>query len=94
MFVFGGDRPLPPTSADRAFKSAIARAKVKPIRIHDLRHSCASLLISKGISIVAVSRQLGHSNVEQTLNTYSHMMPDDTTMIYNALDTLGTFLGT
>ena len=94
MFVFGGDRPLPPTSADRAFKSAIARAKVKHIRIHDLRHSCASLLISKGISIVAVSRQLGHSNVEQTLNTYSHMMPDDTTMIYNALDTLGTFLGT
>lgn len=94
VLVFGGLRPLPPTSADRAFKKAIARAGVKEIRIHDLRHSCASLLISKGISIVAVSRQLGHSNVEQTLNTYSHMMPDDTTMIYNALDTLGTFLGT
>jgi integrase len=94
LFVFGGVRPLPTTSADRAFKKAIEHAGVKPIRIHDLRHSCASLLISKGISIVAVSRQLGHKNVEQTLNTYSHMMPDDTTMIYNALDKLGTFLGT
>lgn len=94
VLVFGGSRPLPPTSADRAFKKAISRAGVKQIRIHDLRHSCASLLISNGISIVAVSRQLGHSNVEQTLNTYAHMMPDDTTMIYNALDKLGTLLGT
>lgn len=84
-FVFGGADPLPPTSIDRILTKAAAAAGVKRIRIHDLRHSCASLLIHKGVSIVAVSRHLGHSTVEQTLNTYSHMMPDDKTMILRTL---------
>ena len=61
---------------------------VKRIRIHDLRHSCASLLIHKGVSIVAVSRHLGHTTIEQTLNTYSHMMPDDRTMILKTLSSI------
>ena len=68
-FVFGGLRPLPTSSIDYAFNQGIKKAGVKKIRIHDLRHSCASLLISKGISIVAVSHRLGHTNIEQTLNT-------------------------
>jgi integrase len=84
-FVFGGTDPLPPTSIDRILTKAATAAGVKRIRIHDLRHSCASLLIHKGVSIVAVSRHLGHSTVEQTLNTYSHMMPDDKTMILRTL---------
>ena len=91
-FVFGGTDPLPPTSIDREFIRAIKEAKVKTIRIHDLRHSCASLLIHKGISIVAVSRRLGHTSIEQTLNTYSHMMPDDQSMILDTLNTLSTVL--
>ena len=76
-YVFGGEHPPTMKSIDRAFASAIESSGVKKIRIHDLRHSCASLLISKGVSIVAVSKRLGHSTVEQTLNTYAHMMPDD-----------------
>lgn len=87
-FVFGGNRPVPKTNIDTAFKSAINKSKVKRIRIHDLRHSCASLLISKGVSIVAVSRRLGHTSTQQTLNTYSHLMPDDQTRILNILDTI------
>ena len=63
-------------------------AGVKRIRIHDLRHSCASLLISNGISIVAVSNRLGHKNIEQTLNTYSHMMPEDNTKMLKVLDSI------
>ena len=85
VFVFGGADPLSPTNIERTLTKAAAMAKVKRIRIHDLRHSCASLLIHKGVSIVAVSRHLGHSTVEQTLNTYSHMMPDDRTMILKTL---------
>ena len=88
LFVFGGSRPLPTSSTDHAFKTAIQKAGVKEIRLHDLRHSCASLLISKGVSIVAVSRQLGHTNIEQTLNTYSHVMPDDTNLIEKALTSI------
>lgn len=85
LFVFGGARPLPTSTTDHTFKTAIKNAGVKEIRLHDLRHSCASLLISKGVSIVAVSRQLGHTNIEQTLNTYSHVMPDDSDLIRKAL---------
>lgn len=88
LFVFGGRRPMPTSSADHIFKSSIKKAGVKEIRIHDLRHSCASLLISKGVSIVAVSRQLGHTNIEQTLNTYSHVMPDDNDLIRRALSSI------
>ncbi|MBQ9099402.1 MAG: site-specific integrase [Clostridia bacterium] len=93
-FVFGGADPLPPSNIDRTLAKAADAAGVKRIRIHDLRHSCASLLIHKGVSIVAVSRHLGHSTVEQTLNTYSHMLPDDQTMILNTLSTLEGKLGT
>lgn len=93
-FVFGGADPLPPTSIARYLDKAAEKAGVKKIRIHDLRHSAASYLIHKGVSIVAVSKQLGHNNVEQTLNTYSHMLPDDETMIRQNLENLGTLLGT
>lgn len=91
-FVFGSADPLPLTNIDREFKKAAGKSNVKTIRIHDLRHSCASYLIHKGISIVAVSKRLGHTSIEQTLNTYSHMMPDDQTMILNTLDSLSELL--
>lgn len=87
-FVFGGDRPLSERTTDRYFAETTARAGLKRIRIHDLRHSCASLLISKGASIVAVSRRLGHTNIEQTLNTYSHMLPDDNSKILITLNSV------
>ncbi len=93
-FVFGGESPLRPTSIARVLDNAAKEAGVPKIRIHDLRHSCASYLIHSGVSIVAVSRQLGHTNVEQTLNTYSHMLPDDQTQIRKTLENLGTLLGT
>lgn len=85
-FVFGGAAPLPSSSIDHLFKRTINETGVPMIRIHDLRHSCASLLISKGVSIVAVSRYLGHTNTQQTLNTYSHMMPDDQTYLLGVLE--------
>ena len=93
-FAFGGAKPIAFTSLDRYFKKACINAGVPIIRIHDLRHSNASLLISSGVSIVAVSKRLGHSTVEQTLNTYSHMMPDDQTMIMRILEKTGTKSGT
>lgn len=88
LFVFGGLRPLAPSTVDHNFAAAIKKAGVKQIRIHDLRHSCASLLISQNISVVGVSRRLGHKNIEQTLNTYAHLMPDDQIRIQNALEGL------
>lgn len=65
------------TSVARYKKNACKKAGVKEIRIHDFRHTHASYLISKGVSIVAVAKRLGHSNIEQTLNTYAHLMQDE-----------------
>ena len=59
----------------RALISGAEKAGLNPIRIHDLRHSHASLLIEMGTSIVAISERLGHENVQTTLNTYDHLYP-------------------
>lgn len=94
QFAFGGSSPVPPSSLDHAMKIACDRSGVKKIRVHDLRHSCASLLISSGASIVAVSHRLGHADVTQTLNTYAHLMPDDQKLMLDTFEKLGTLLGT
>ena len=49
---------------------------VKKIRIHDLRHSHASLLIELGFTPKEIAERLGHENIETTLNTYSHLYPN------------------
>ena len=75
-FVFGGDYPITPFRIEVAFREAVKKSGVKKIRIHDLRHSHASLLLNNGINIVAVSKRLGHATVTQTLDTYTHLMDD------------------
>lgn len=84
-FVFGGDKILNENTIRRKTTEYAKTAKVKRIRMHDFRHSCASLLLHKGVQIVAVSKYLGHANVTQTLDTYAHMMPDDQSIIMRAL---------
>ncbi len=52
-----------------------SEAGLPHIRIHDFRHTHASLLANEGINIQEISRRLGHAKVEQTWNTYSHLYP-------------------
>lgn len=52
------------------------KSGVKKIRVHDLRHSHASLLIEMGFSPLLISERLGHENIETTLQTYSHLYPN------------------
>jgi len=73
-YVFGGLKSLTPTSIDKKFKDAIKKSGVKNIRLHDLRHSHATWLINNGVNIVAVSKRLGHTTIEQTLKTYTHLL--------------------
>lgn len=75
-FVFGGLTPLPIRNIQRRFESDIKKSGVKRIRLHDLRHSHASLLINRGANIVAVSKRLGHATIQQTLQTYSHLLQE------------------
>lgn len=72
-FVFGNETPIP-KDAIRARKNKNCKlAGVKQIRVHDFRHSCASFLINYGASITLVAKYLGHTKIDETLNTYSHM---------------------
>ena len=93
-FLFGGVAPWADRTVERYFKEWIAAAGVPPIRMHDLRHSHASFLISSGCSIVAVSKRLGHSSVKQTLDTYSHALEADEDEIQDVLQKVGTKVGT
>ena len=63
-------------------------AEIKHIRIHDLRHSHASLLINMGVSILLISERLGHENIETTLRTYSHLYPSTIKDTVKQLETL------
>lgn len=73
----------------RYFKPAMKRAGVKQIRFHDLRHTCASLLLGAGVNIKVVSERLGHSNIRTTLDLYAHCLPS---MQEKAADTIGSLL--
>lgn len=76
-YLFGGIHPLAPTTIGRKKDKYCALANVKKIRIHDFRHSHASLLLSKNVPIIFISKRLGHSDINMTLGTDSHMIPND-----------------
>ena len=57
-------------------KRGVEKSGVKRIRIHDIRHSHASLLVEMGFSPLEIADRLGHEKVETTLNTYSHLYPN------------------
>jgi len=77
-----------PNLINRGFKPALRRAGLREIRLHDLRHTCASLLLSAGIDVVAVSRLLGHSSPIVTLNIYSHAIRKDRAGVTDKLSEL------
>lgn len=64
------------------------KSGVKRIRIHDLRHSHASLLIDMGIAPLLISERLGHENIETTLQTYSHLYPNKHSEVADKLQQL------
>ena len=63
-------------------------AGLKRIRIHDFRHSCASLLINNGANVTLVAKYLGHTKIEETLNTYSHMFSTALDSVVSVIDSL------
>ena len=70
----------------RVWRPALMRAGLPAIRIHDLRHSCASMLISQGANAKAIQTHLGHSTIAITFDVYSHMLPDDQARLAAGLD--------
>jgi integrase len=60
----------------RSFKPLLKRAGLPQIRFHDLRHTCATLLLTRNVNPKIVSEMLGHSSIAITLDTYSHVLPN------------------
>ena len=68
--------PVDPRNDYREFKKLLARAGLPPVRLHDLRHTAASLLLAQGVPARVVMEILGHSAIALTMNTYSHVAPE------------------
>ena len=76
-FVFSiADSPLVKSTLKRVLKSHSDYAKIKSIRIHDLRHSHASFMLSLGMNDLEMQNRLGHADIKTTLGTYSHLRPN------------------
>ncbi len=72
---------------DKKFKQLLARNnQLKKIRIHDLRHSHASLLINQGEDYLVVKERLGHASITTTIDIYSHLYPGKQKNLANKLD--------
>jgi integrase len=81
--------PLTRDTVDRrSFKPLLERARLpRSTRLHDLRHTCATLLLSRGVHPTFVQELLGHATVAMTLDRYSHVLPgmrDQTTAVMEA----------
>jgi len=70
----------------RVFGPAVRAAGLEPLRVHDLRHTCAALLIEQGAPIKAVADRLGHSSPVVTLKTYAHVLPGLADQLNERLD--------
>lgn len=84
--VCGGPNCLGDTSLSNHNIKYATAAELPVLRIHDFRHSHASLLVNYGINIQEVARRLGHADVQQTWNTYSHLYPKEEERAIAVLD--------
>lgn len=64
-----------PDALSKAFEDLVKRTNIGHVRLHDLRHSCASLMLKSGVHAKVVSERLGHSTISITLDLYSHVLP-------------------
>ena len=76
LFATDSGRPINPSNLrQRSFLPLLKKANLPQIRFHDLRHTCATLLLSQGTHPKFVQELLGHATIAITLDTYSHVLP-------------------
>ena len=76
VFTRKNGKPLDATGVSKAIHVHLDRAGIAQRRFHDLRHSCATLLLVQGVSPRVVMEILGHSQISLTMNTYTHVVPE------------------
>jgi integrase len=75
IFAHFDGSPLRPDTITHLWEKLAKRCGLQDYRLHDLRHSHASLLLKQGINAKVIQERLGHSNISTTLNIYAHVMP-------------------
>lgn len=76
VFTEADGRPVTRNFRQRTWLRICERAGLEGLRLHDLRHTHAAVLISAGIPLTAVQRRLGHSSIRVTSDMYGHLMPE------------------
>lgn len=90
VFPSEAGTPIEPRNLVRHFKTLLQRADLPNIRFHDLRHECATVLISQGVHPRIVMEIMGHSQISVTMNTYGHVLPETQREAARLLDQLYT----
>ena len=78
--------PIVARTLQKRLKKYEEKTGVKPIRVHDLRHSHVAYLINQGVEPLIIKERLGHKNIQITLNTYGHLYPSRQKAIAEMLD--------
>ena len=88
FFVVSDAKPIADSNIYLRRTKLATLAGLKVIMIHDFRHSCASLLINNGVNVTLVTKYLGHTKIEETLNMYSHMFSTALDNVVSIIDNL------
>ena len=85
-FICGGYNPMTDSTVENCNTETLKLCKLSHIRIHDYRHSFASLLINANVNIKTISKLMGHATVEQTWNRYGHLYPEAENIAINEIN--------
>jgi integrase len=69
----GSARPIDPANDRKRWLKALARAEEPHVRLHDARHTAATIMLMEGVDMYSVSKALGHSSIQTTIDTYGHL---------------------
>ena len=75
VFTHSDGAPLDPEKVTKEFSKVTHQAGMKGVRLHDLRHSHASLMLKAGVQPKVISERLGHSSISVTMDIYGHVLP-------------------
>ncbi len=89
IFTWDDGKPIPPDYVSHAFRKLLIKHELPIIRFHDLRHSCASILLSNGMTLKDVQEWLGHADISMTANVYGHL---DMTRKQHIASSMGSLL--
>jgi integrase len=91
VFTTPTGRPTDPRSLNRMLTVLRREPKVRQVRVYDLRHTCASLLLAQGVDARTLMQTLGHSTITMTLDTYAHVMDATLKAAADRMDAALTF---